>query len=424
MDIAGRAVFFAELDDDYQEITNLSQADLLSRLTCYYLIAPRIILHPAYVWQSEESYRLVTKAGHELLRPPFTELELGAYDSIEAYMRQRLEQLERPNVVTRELRSYWSYGDDLYTQARNLSVRFSDAPRRKVPSNQRDRKFRRLIHEDLDTARVDRQTLGQILQTLTVGARGRLSETPLGEKLKYFVATGADLVSVDTFLKELGDRGFPETVESVELRRQLLSLYYETYCDPDIMIPGTRKLLVGSTVNPYDADVFWAAMGALFGKEFVQLSRTDNAAALLALRDIKETGDWQAFTSVYFDSFMALDLAVMKQPDSVVESLRTLHPGGSRSFVLRQLWESKKMVLAGAVLGALGIPGFTLETLAGAGITAAGAAGVTASTAAVVGEAKRFVERYKSQDIVKTQETIQFYVDRAISTMRLERRAT
>jgi hypothetical protein len=49
----------------------------MGRLVCYYLLAPTIILHPAYIWQSEETHTLVNTAGRELFRPPFTELELG-----------------------------------------------------------------------------------------------------------------------------------------------------------------------------------------------------------------------------------------------------------------------------------------------------------------------------------------------------------
>src|SRR6266702_4744338 len=208
MDLMGDAVFFAELDDDYQEATALTSTQLLSRLTCYFLIAPRIVIHPAYVWQSRDSHSLIAKAGKELLRPPFTELELGAYDSVEDYMAQRLTQLRQPSTVTRELRSYESHGDRLYDEARDLTVRFDAAARRQVSFHRRDKHFRDLLYSDLDRASFDNTTLAQILKTFEVSAGGTMTETWLGEALKEFVWDRGELISVDTFLKEIDNRGF------------------------------------------------------------------------------------------------------------------------------------------------------------------------------------------------------------------------
>ncbi len=48
------------------------------------------------------------------------------------------------------------------------------------------------------------------------------------------------------------------------------------------------------------------------------------------------------------------------------------------------------------------------------GATVAGGLGLAASSVSVTKEVRRFVERYKSQDIVKIHETIEFHVSRAI----------
>ena len=417
MDIKGDAVFFAELDDDYQDVTSLSSAELLGRLTCYFLIAPRIVLHPAYVWQSEESHSLLGSAGRELLRPPFTELELGAYDSVEDYMAQRIDQLRSPSVVTRELRSYEQHGDELLAEARNLSVRFDASARRQVPTHRRDRNFRSLLYKDLDRASFDSATLAQLLKTFSVTTHGNLTETRLGETLKDFVWSRAELVSVDTFLKEIDDQGFPEMARDATIRKRLLALYYETYCDSDTMIPGTRKLQPGTLVNPYDADVFWAAMGAIFGDKFASLSQANDPSALRALRDIRETADWASFTSMYFDTLSTVDRAVRDQPEAVVGKLKRLHPGSSRQYVLRQLWESRKLTLAGAAFAALGMPGFTLASPIGIGVSVAGGLGVAVSGASVTVDIQRFLERYRTQDLVKVRETIELHVNRAIRDM-------
>lgn len=420
--IRGESVFFAELDDDYQELTQLDDRGLLSKLTCYYLIAPRIILHPAYIWQSGSTHSMLHRAGRELLRPPFTELELGLHENVESYMAERIEQLRRPRQRTRELVSYEKHGSDLLLQAREMSIRFGDARRREVAAHRRDRHFRDILYGDLSELSLDATSLAEHLRTVAISPEGSLEETTLGEALKDFVYSRGELVSVDTFLKEIRDEGAPELASDVAVRKRLLALYYRTYCDRDTMIPGTRKLVPGSVVNPYDAEVFWAAMSAIFGDGFVRLSQSDDDASLRALREIRETADWERFVFAYFQTMESVDRAVRDQPDAVVSKLQTLHPGTTRTYVLKHLWDQKKLVISGAAFSSLGALGFTLSTPAGITATSAGALGLAVSGKSLRDEIRRFTDIYRSLDMVKVRETVRVHVDRAVRELSIQSR--
>jgi len=160
MEIGGKAVFLGELDDDFQQLHGLDDPALSRRLVCYYLLAPHIVLHPAYIWQSPLTHHLVFGQMKELLRPPFTRVELGRYPSVNDYMDQRVSKVRRPNDPTRELRAYESHGDNLLEEARNLTIRFDVTRLHEVEATLRDQRFRGLVIGDVGATDFNEQTLG------------------------------------------------------------------------------------------------------------------------------------------------------------------------------------------------------------------------------------------------------------------------
>ncbi|MEY2422862.1 MAG: hypothetical protein QOI95_2929 [Acidimicrobiaceae bacterium] len=418
--IAGRAVFFSELDDDFQNLAHMDGDSLLQRLTTYYLLAPSVIVHPAYFWQSDVTNALLNNAGRELLRPPFTQLELGMHGSIEDYMAQRIAQLRVPQYRTAEYRSYEARGGALFEEARNLSIRFNTAATRRVTVSRRDAKFRDLLAVDLAATRLDSTSLGTQLGAIQLTPDNTLVQSRLGETLTDFVTT-ADLVSVDTFILQLHTNGFGELANDPNIRRRLLALYYETYTDPDTINPGTNKFRAGTVLNPYDVDLFWDTMSRLFGVDSSILSRPRDAETLLALRDIRESSDWQTFTHTYFDLLGTMDDSLRETSPEVVIALKELNPGKTRNYVLRRLWEDRKGIIAGAVFSALAVPGFALDAGASIPMTAsvAGSFGVVVSAKALLGEIRRFVERYHTQDLVKVRATVRAHVNRAVRAAHL-----
>lgn len=416
-DFSGDSIFFAELDDDYQELAGLSEAELQSRLVCYYLIAPRIILHPAYIWQSQAAHRLLASTGKELLRPPYTDLELGLHDGIDSYMHQRISQLRRAGVpVTRELTSYEAHGDELFSEAKTMNLRFGPARRRDVPSQRRDHYFRGQIGADLNELSLNNSSLAQHLKTVSVGQDGALEETKLGARLKDFIDS-ADLVSVDTFLAELAQQGQGQLAHDPRIRKRLLALYYRTYSDRDTMIPGTRKLMPGSVVNCYDSEVFWASTQAIFGLGFARFANPDNDETLRALRDIRESSDWVVFQAAYFGTLNAVERSLQNQPESMIAKLSELHPGTSRAYVLQSLWEGRKISLLNAALSALGTIGIAFQTPLATVVSIAALGGAVLSGKSLREAMKKFAAEYQSLEMVKVRATVQLHVDRTLRSI-------
>lgn len=420
--IGGKAIFFAELDDDYQELRRLSPDELLQRTVCYFLLAPSLIIHPAYIWQSKESHRLVHSSVQELLRPPFTQLELGQHSTIDEYMAKRIERLRKAGQSTRELRAYEAYGSNLFAEAKNLSIRFNTAVSREVSSSKRDLRFRDLLSRDLGATDLDRTSLAAQLGAVMPDMGGAEKGLELAESMREFARKNA-LVSVDTVLASIYNHGFPEIEKSDALRARLLALYYKTYADKDedTLIPATSKLYLGTVVNPYDDEVFWGVMTRLFGPACQSLSKPSEPSLLRVLRAIRESSEWVTFTELYFDTLGTVDQALWSQPDKVVQQVAEREdPGKTRQFVLRKLWQRRKLDLAGAAFGAIAVPAAAFDTSIATMGTVAGVAGLGTVGLSLVRNVRRFIDDYKNQDIVRLKTMINEGVSRALRSQRPE----
>lgn len=418
--IGGKAIFFAELDDDYQDLCSISNNDLIERTVCYFLLAPSLIIHPAYIWQSKLSHDVVHGITQELLRPPFTQLELGQHSTIDDYMAKRIEHLRKPEQSTRELRAYQAHGDKLFAEAKNLSIRFNTAVSREVSSSKRDLRFRDLLSRDLGATDLDQTSLAAQLGAVMPDVGGAEKGLQLAELLREFVRKN-ELVSVDTVLGAIYNYGFPDIEKSKSLRSRLLALYYKTYADKDedTLIPATSKLYLGTVVNPYDVDVFWGVMTRLFGPVSQALARPSDLSILRVLRAVRESSEWVTFTQLYFDTLGTVDQALWAQPDQVVAQVSDdQDPGKTRQFVLRKLWQRRKLDLAGAAFGALALPTAALDTSIAVVGAAAGVASLGVVGLSLIRNIHRFISDYKDQDIVQLREMINERIERALRNER------
>lgn len=322
--LKNKAVFIAELDDDFQDAFKLNQDIVLDRLTTYFLLANSLVIHPAYIWQSDISNRLAIGSARRLLAPPYATLELGKHDSVSSYMRQRISQLTKDGP-TPELGAYQRHGSELFDEASDLSLRFRTSIPRNVPAARRDHDFRNLLYSDLDRAGVDDRSMAQILGTLRVEQTGELVTTPLGDELKNFARVGSNhLVSMDTFLARINQSSRPELSHDVKVRRRLLGLYYHTYFDWDTVIPGAGLLEPGAIVNPFEPRVFWPAMSRIAGGRFARLRDAADPMSQQWLRDIWESRHWRAIREFYFDTLGILDTALRSWAEMKVPTGRAL----------------------------------------------------------------------------------------------------
>ncbi|MGD0373179.1 MAG: hypothetical protein ABSB01_01140 [Streptosporangiaceae bacterium] len=417
-DVSGKGIFLAELDDDYQELRNLSAQELHARMVCYFLLAPSLIIHPAYIWQSSMAHNLITSEVGDLLRPPFAQLELGNYGDSRDYMARRIERLRRPSKGTRELRQYESHGDQLFEEAKWLDDRFEAAFSRPVSASWRDKKFRDLLYADLGATDLDRVSLGWQLGAFRINVNDTSSGRELAERMQRFVRT-AGLVSIDTFIERLVTYGFNELAASEELRRRLLALYYETYTDERTIIPATSKLLFGQVVNPYDSEVFWKIIARLFGPTCSTLASSRDPELINAIRHIKESSDWPTFVAMYFDTLQTVDETMWAQPDQVIRTFDSIKPERSSMFILKKLWQRRRIELSSAAFGAIALSAATsFSTVGEIGASVAGVAGSGFGAVALIRAVRAFMGEYRSADLVRVKATVRQQVDRALSDIR------
>jgi hypothetical protein len=106
--------------------------------------------------------------------------------------------------------------------------------------------------------------------------------------------------------------------------------------------------------------------------------------------------------------------------DSVIRTFDSKKPPRSTTFILKRLWSRRKIDLAGAAFGAAALassaaPFGTVEAL---GATAAGIASFGFGGIGLVRYVHRFMEEYKSQDMVKVKETIKREVHQVLAAIR------
>jgi hypothetical protein len=417
VNIGGKGVFFAELDDDFQELRKFTDKELLERTVCYFLLAPSLIIHPAYVWQSKLAHGLVHGPARQLLRPPFAQLELGTHSDINDYMGRRIDRLRRPTQATRELREYEAHGDRLFEEAEQLDIRFRTAVSRDVSTVLRDRRFRDLLYRDLGATDLDRVSLAAQFGALRINPTEANKGREFAVLMQKFVRS-ANLVSVDTFLRRIYDYGFRELESSEALRRRLLALYYETYADEETIIPATSKLLPGKLVNPYDAEVFWKIMERLFGSDCKLLATPIEDPIIRAIRDLRESSDWAGFVSMYFETMSTIDETLWDQPEEVIATFDKNDPGKSRTFVLRNLWQRRKIDLAGAAFGAVAMSSLAFDTTTAVVASTTGLASFAAGGASLLINIRRFVDAYRNQDLVRIKRAVRDQINRALADLR------
>jgi hypothetical protein len=415
MEIGGKAVFLGEFDDDYQQLHALDEAALSRRLVCYYLLAPHIVLHPAYIWQSPLTHHLVFGQMNELLRPPFTRVELGRYPSVNDYMDQRLNKVRRSSEPTRELHAYESHGESLLEEARTLTIRFDLTRLNEVEATLRDQRFRGLVIGDVGATDFNEQSLAaRFVAFAKAGGADMKQVLSFVDKLQEFART-RELVSVDTILKFVYENGYP-LVEDYQFKERLLALYYETYADDDTLIPATHKLRPGTVVNPYDVDVFWQVMRVLFGEECEALATPADTSVLLLLRDLRESTQWVAFQQLYVQAISGIDDALWADPERVAESLGRHLQGRTLQYVRRELWRRNKLELGGIAASVIASPSIAIATTGARAVAAAagGIVGAGISIGSLGAAIKHRVAEYRDRDVVKVRKQV---TERVLETL-------
>lgn len=357
--MSDRSVFLAELDDDYLDLTGISDRDIQRRLRCYLLLAPSIVVHPAYIWQSRRGHDLVLGSMSSTFHSSSVKFSLGDSPSVEEYMNQRVSTVTRVGLRrTPEAESYLSWGTDLRTEARGVDDLFPNR-RPLVLEEGRDAKFRRLLVRDLSSKPTAGVSLREIVGAFCLDlGDGRSVRVVRG--LRGFV-TSSGLVSVDSVREYLARAGLGPLSADPVFRRRLLSLYYSANVDSSQVVGGASLLDPHDPViHPYDHTLFWSVFGAMFGKSLSAFLSDDTAGESLdiVLR-LRKDSSWKLFAQEYSRMRARGDELLRAQAGELAREFE-IRAEYAQLKVLPRVWRESKVELA-SVLGGL--------LAAGAGLT-------------------------------------------------------
>lgn len=391
-------VFVAELDDDYQLLAGLKPTDLLARIRCYYLLAPSLLLHPAYVWQSDATHSLVTSQRSKILTPPFTQVALGDSPDFSEYMHQRISTLTPKkrggNGPTDELRQYQRWGGLLTREASLLDTRFSDAQKITF-SESRDKMFRRLLRRDLTQTVVGGYSLRELI-IQWMGAQNGGPAQKVTSSLLGFVSA-APLVSIDSINRFLTGKGLKGLCDG-PFRARLLSLYYRANVDDGFVVAGLPTIdPTDPTIHPYDPVLFWAVVGHVFGKEAeATLSSDPSPRVEELLVELKgNDSNWIQFIEQYAALRDEINMALNQEAEVFAKEIET-SSAYIRLKVLPRVWREQKKELIATVLGT----GFSsLGLMPPSIISIGGLAASITGTVLMIRPLRRFATEYRNNTL-------------------------
>jgi hypothetical protein len=334
-------VLWVEGDDEAQD--GMSRAQVLRSLIAYLLLSNKLIVHPAYVWQSDTTHSIVMGDVGKLLTPNNTKVFLGtATDSVGAYMAARIESTSTlPQSAAggiSEHQEYIRHGTMILAREQaELDARFTASGAVIASTSSRDSEFRRLIREDLmDEGRMSDRLSGILLRDQ--GVRERETRETL-VRLSDWTQDERTLVSGDSLLAQIVQSGAysAHTLQALDKRAHVL--HWACHITQSTRVPYVQRATDPDKLDPLDPEVFWAALRSMLGDELCNqwLASKEVDAVQVAL-ELRATGTWTDFHQVYVGIVTAIDrLDLPIEERLVVRTLRNALPSRSRVILRRMV---------------------------------------------------------------------------------------
>lgn len=401
----GRGVFLAEFDDEYQAAARLSLETTRARTRSYFLLAPTLLLHPAYVWQARTTHTLVMGEMSTLLTPPYAQVALGDSQTLPDYMSQRMGKLSsrHESFVGTELKQYQRWGGVLGEESVELEARFAAAAPVQLTES-RDTKFRRLIIRDLSgTPLVGTSLRDSIIAFTSANGVSASQRNAIIRGLRSF-ASQAGLVSLDSVSDYLDRRGLRALAHTNIFFSRLLSIYYQSNIDESYVVAGLPSLDPDDpTIHPYDPDLFWAVVGHVFGEKTATALAFGNSKTINpVLLKLKHDSDWSGFISDYALLRIRMDRTLKEETEALAEDL-AIASGYARLKMLPRIWREQKRDLIISMLG-MGFagPGLTTPNW----VTVGGALVSTTAGVSSMVPLRRFLDEYNENYVVRLRRTL------------------
>lgn len=364
-------ILWVEADNEAQE--GQTRSHVSRSLLAYLLLSNKLIIHPAYVWQSDITRSIVLGDVGKVLTPNSASLFLGLEtDSVRAYMDARIQKTstmrESPHGGRSEYEEYMRHGEFLLNKEQtDLDERFTSHGAIVKSISSRDHELRKLLRFDLiNEGRLSERLSGILLRDPSVPDRVTFSGL---SQLSDWTQNERVLVSGDTLVAEvmkIASYG-PRTLQAVDRRAHIL--HWACHITESTRVPFIHRATDSNTLDPFDSELFWAAMRSMLGDslctKWLTLSEAD---ALRVAIDLRNTGTWSEFRNVYVSIVLAIDqLSLPLEERTVVEAIQVALPSRQR-ILLRRLFSLPLIsLICGSLRAAVGdIAGGVLQTGGGA----------------------------------------------------------
>lgn len=292
------SVYWVEADEEANLLLPGTPETMARRALLAYLLMRRtVVAHPADFWQSSRTNSLLMNLQAQPLLRGAMQIHLGDSPTIQEYMENRIEKLKRDKASSQdsvELRQYEKYQNVLTVQANELDDVFTSSGATLPSSQSRDKKFRRLVRDDLlSEIPLGPHLGGCIRQVLRKSEADRIIKT-----LEELTQDRRRFLSIDGIIYRMVAAGCPNTMLD-RIFRRLQLLHWEARKHGNIDVPFLTRAL-SSKLEPSDPEVFWSAVDHLLGKDFqkAMMALPWQTAVYLAC-ELRADREWTNFIETY-----------------------------------------------------------------------------------------------------------------------------
>jgi hypothetical protein len=312
-------VYWVEADEEATLLapdagTTLGRRSLLA----YLLLGRTVIAHPADFWQSRRSNDLVLDLQAQPRLRDAIQLHLGDSPTVRDYITERMGKLRRDmasSQTNRELLQYEQYGPLLTSQSDQLDDVFTRSGATFPTRESRDKKFRKLIQQDLRSEIPFGPHLGPCIRH---GLHRREADRAI-KTLESLCHDGRRFVSIDGIMSRLHDarceRGM---LNSIFERLQIL--HWQSRREGTVEVPILSRA-IERRLDSADPQVFWNAVEGLVGPELQRALMTlPWAVAVYMADELRSDSLWKRFIDTYHVIVETVEQDHIEIAESIVAS--------------------------------------------------------------------------------------------------------
>jgi len=373
-------IFVPEFDDDAKRI--LGRDISRDATLAYMLLGKHIGVHPAYIFQCDNTRQLILNDPRYFLGGQDVEIVLGNSTTAVDYMFERIEKVKNiptPSSSNIELDQYNRFTSEEIK--RDCEI-FDDllVSRGAVHpiSWSRDKKFRELVRKDIEL--VNNIRYGKHLGALIKNTGAHLHSGELRGLLDKLVTMSNDTsrtFACDTVIAILIEKNFDSLATSL-ISERLHVLHWKAHDGHGMVVPLAHKLDTEEP-HPFDPDLFWLTLKTFLGKDIVDtfLNKSWKEQIRIA-RELNDNPIWKKFVTQYISIVEMLAKYMNLSPEKIQTQLKECRPSTFKAvWSTLEKWEVTLllillMALSSGVKACFMDPGLLQSILGSIGVVGGG----------------------------------------------------